>query len=430
MAGALVLALDTSDATVGHAHAQFGISVLALLFGVWTFWTHGRRQVTAAGVYGIGSAVFVGFAGLYWWNDRGRLLPGTLFAATAVCYFTHVGMYFLFWHRQGRGFKDLPWHPAERDVSNGGVLLGAVVTLCGVAAASRGALISLSGPTAFAGIALMTVSLCRQTNLRALSPLRILLIGAAFALYARYVFTGYGRLNLAALGLMVAIVVARQVPGRTVKLVGLLGVGPALWVFIQLRESFGRSLYGGSGLSGIGSVVSPLRFFARLIDLQASLPLGNGDTFLAALVTPVPSALWADKPPGFGAVLAQIFNPQVLGVGGSLAALAHGEWFYDFRWWGVVAMVAVLGLAVGWTDRWLLAASSRPIVHRWQLLSLTGAVLASAGVVDLLWVGSQTYMARTGVRVLVLLLLLVTWGAFFRRERGRRPSTRARDAAP
>ena len=75
------------------------MSSLALFFGVWAFWQHGGRQITVAGVFSLSSAVFVGYAGLYWGSQVGDV-DVTMVAATGACYFTHVLLYCGFWRRR------------------------------------------------------------------------------------------------------------------------------------------------------------------------------------------------------------------------------------------------------------------------------------------------------------------------------------------
>lgn len=430
LAGATAVILDDRTTGGGHSRSQLLISGFTLVFGLWAFWQHGGRQITAAGVYSIASAVFVGFAGLYWWNYYGSQVPGTLFAATSACFFTHVVMYYCFWHREGlRGYV----RPSDRNsmpVTQGGVTVGAVVTLASVLAAQRGLNISFTAPAAFAGVVMVAVALfARQRGPSGLGMWRVIAVSFGFALYARYVFSGFGRLNLAVLMLAIGMATCLSVRGRLVKLAGVAGTGPALLLFVAIRESFGQRINGSAGLSGVGSVVSPLELFSRLPAYVAHVGPSGGDTFWAAAVTQVPSQLWHEKPPGFGVVLAQIFAPQVVPFGGSLAALTHGEWVFDFGWLGLCFMVVVLGFAVRGADRWLRHALENPIRTRGDLVSRTGAVLLAAGMADLLWVGSQTFSSRTGTRLLVLLLILGAWAWRAPTQPKRKPSYGKRSIA-
>lgn len=402
--------LADDNPSVGLSRSQFLVASLALLFGVRAFWQHGGRQITTAGVYSLASAIFVGFAGLYWWSTQGPQLSGEILLATCACYFTHLWMFYGFWHRYA--LRPLPLATPRRThgaIANGGLTVGAMVMIVGVIASAIGLNASWASPTAFAGMALMTVALFNQPRKRGIGIWRVAIVLVAFLLYARYVFSGFGRLNLATLAFLVAAAASVHLRGHAVKAFGLLICGPALYLFAILRESFGRDLYGPQGLNGIGSVVSPLATFAQLIEARPRLPLGGGSTLLGALVVQVPSQVWENKPPGFGRILAEIFQPDVVDDGGSMAALSPGEWLYNFGWIGIILMVPVLGYSIRLADRWLWRAVNRPVVTRANLISLCGALIAVSGIADLQWGGAQTFSGRTGTRLLVLLLVLLVW---------------------
>ncbi|GAA4994825.1 hypothetical protein GCM10023317_23770 [Actinopolymorpha pittospori] len=400
--------------------AQLIVSSLALVFGAWAFWQHGGRQITAAGVFSMSSAIFVGYAGLYWWSQAG-VVDATMVAATSACYFTHVLLYCGFWRRHGLAIRQEATPAADPAILRGGAVTGAALALIGAAAAAGGVGPPiLAGSVSFVGVTLLCVCVFNLPHAPGGTPglRRILLVVGAFGLYAHYVFGGFGRLVLASLAFCIVAAACVHVKGRGAKALVLAATAPALWVLVQAREALGRTMYGETGLDGLGSITAPLHLFARMLAEGDDLPRAYGSTFWAALVTQVPRELWASKPPGLGLVLAEHFAPQLASIGGTLAPLSAGEWFYNFGLLGVALMIPVLGLAIRLADTWLIRVVRRPLQTRTRLLSLTAAIITAGGIGDLLWGGTHTYNGRTGTRLLVLLAMALTWARLRTREPG------------
>jgi hypothetical protein len=189
----------------------------------------------------------------------------------------------------------------------------------------------------------------------------------------------------------------------------LIGAAPVLLALAKLRDAGGprpgTTVHG----NGLESVVSPLQSFASLLDHNnlGMLPYGWGHTFWAALVALVPSSVWSGKPVGFGAELVPILNPELVGTGQSDAALFAGEWLFNFGLPGLLLMVPAAGLAIRGLDHVLARSMSLPIDSRRAVVRYSAAVVAAAGLIDLMWVGSFTYVARTGSRLLILAAVFV-----------------------
>lgn len=82
------------------------------------------------------------------------------------------------------------------------------------------------------------------------------------------------------------------------------------------------------------------------------------DDFWAAAI---PRALWRDKPTitRFGAQLYGSVN-RTRYVESQLAPTYSAEAFWNYGWWGVIAVSALIGVELGWfTRKWLLLASGR-----------------------------------------------------------------------
>jgi hypothetical protein len=416
---------------VGYAYAQALMATLALTFGIWVFWRHGDRQVTAAGVYSIASATFVGFAGLYWVDAYGSSLPKQLFSATAIAYFSHVLMYGLFWQQACQSFARVSVRPATPEVSQWAINLGLFLTVTSI--------IFSHVPTAggtwlktarvatesgmFLGVTLFSFGLIVYSA--KLEFWRLLLIASAFALYVQTIFTGFGRLTLVALIMVIGVLVCARLNGRTFKVLTLAAAPVAVWTVAQIRVALVQQLHPGSPtpnltLDALGSMVSPLETFGRLLSLRTELEFGWGETFAAAVTVYVPRFMWKDKPIGFGSELTRLLEPQLVSANHSMAALAAGEWFYNWQWLGLAAMVLVVGFAVRALDHLLLKGLSLNLDNRRRLLALAAIAIAVSGIADLVWVGSFTYSERTGFRLLALAVIFVLFAA--RVPSGKRPA--------
>lgn len=240
------------------------------------------------------------------------------------------------------------------------------------------------------------------------SVLRLLVALLVVAVYALFVFTGYGRLNLVALGLMALVLASTQAHSRLIKLAAIVTIGPALFLLSLMREQFALTTYRHS-LSGIGSVVTPLRDFSSLIAMQDQLnEFGRGfEPFWATLTFWVPRALWPGKPVGFGSTLISLLHRDQMGTGNSSAALNQGEWFFAYGWFGIVAMVVVIGLFIRVLDGLFAHYINEALSSRRTLLMLLLVTSAVADIPNLMWVGTFGYVSRVMLRLVAIGVLLV-----------------------
>lgn len=433
--GGLAMLTESTDPLVGTGIAQFGVASLATVYGLLVFWRHGGRQVTAAGLYSLASAVFVGLAGLYWWAEQGSAVPRGLYLATAIGYFANLAMHRLFWHdpRPPQQPPPAALEPVRWAILAGGLVAGGALAMH-LGGLSVGSI--LLSELIFGGMVVVMVAVLVHPATRVgrgVGPLRLALVGLVVALYATTVFTGYGRLLLVSLGLAAAVPACVRLPGHTVKAMLLAAIGPALVVLTHAREQFGLATYGAE-LDGSGSVTLPLADFGRLIALHQHglLDLGHGSTLLVSAIFFVPRAIWPDKPLGFGAELTRILDPQLVAIDQSLAAHLGGEWLYDFGYLGIPAMILVMGWAIGRLDRFAAARMHRPLTDRRAVLVLAAVVILLAGIPDLEWAGTYTYWSRTASRLVVPLALLLLSG---RRpapgaDPGARPASPAASVSP
>jgi hypothetical protein len=404
-AGVLALLMRSGQPGVPYDSSELTLAGLSTAFGVWVFWTHGRHQITAAGVYCLSVSVFVGFAGLWWWTQPGAVDP-PVYIGTVTGYWTTYAMWVLFWRHEPAYALIRPVSPEATQWAIGMGLMVAVV----------GGSAGFASPDAYvqfplAGLSLVAVGLTLHRAQREKVIVRLGLAGLTVVVFWETAFTGFGRLNLVAIALVGVVVASGRSSRRTVKALVLAGVSPALWLLVLAREALTTTA--GSAYDGIGSVVFPLRYFGELVQGHASglFAYSGGQALEATLTVWIPRSLWPGKPEGFGAVLTPLLAPATVGTNNSLAAHDYGEWYYDFGWAGVIAMVLVLGVFIWAVDRLLASAAATPLVTRRQLVPLVVAVLLVVDMPNMMWVGTFGYVARTAQRLAILGLLVLPFAA-------------------
>ncbi|XKH56914.1 hypothetical protein LG293_01795 [Citricoccus nitrophenolicus] len=397
--GAAVTFLDTNSAL-----QTLVLSWMTILFSAWVFLRHGGPYITAAGVWSICSGLFVGFAGVYWQSMNPH--DPAMVRAVGLAFLAHAFMYYGFW--RGRQFH-VPQTTGETnpDALRGLFPVGFLLLAAGTGLSILGIAEVIAGPAAFTGIILLVIAVVTGGR-RRMKVIPLLFTGTLALVYTRFVFSGFGRIVLAALAFSIVMVLAMKYRTYWLKFGTLIVLPPALVVLIEQREQFGLVQYGAS-LDGLGSIVEPLRQFSVML-AQPVYEYAFGSTFWAAAVTHVPSALWEGKPDGFGLEIGWIYNPSLASIGGTLAALSHGEWIYNFGPLGLILMAVLIGLAIRFLDVSFLKRVASGINVRRDALVLTALVIAGGGMTDLFWGGTHTFMGRAGTRLLILLILFALWG--------------------
>lgn len=393
---------------VPSTHGLRFVSVMMLTFGLWLFMRDGGQRITTIGVYSLGMAVFGGLAGL--WRSYTAAHIGTVDVTAAVLVFTtHVVTWVVFWNRRTVTRSLRVPTSVNREVTRWGVQVGTLLLVAGEAASRLGEVVGpLPKSLSFVGVVLASTSALanRAVGKRRRMLRGILASSGLFAAYMLLVFSGFGRLVVASLGLAIAIAGGRYVFRRSGKALVVVAILPALAIFGAVRTSTDNPT------TGLRSVFIPAETFGEVITehQEGGVDLVWGDTFVAAAVAQVPAGLWSSKPPGFGTLLTAHFEPAQLSSGHSMAALIHGEWWWNFGPLGMVLMVPALGFGLRWLDTHLARAMRRALVTRRALLTLVTTAIAAAGTLDLFWVGLFTYSARTVTSVLVVagILCLIT----------------------
>jgi hypothetical protein len=427
-AGALALLLDTGPSMAGKRRAVVALSFLSITFGLWLFWTHGGRRITAAGIWGLTNAVLLGGGALWALSATPNWPRADLLLALSIAYFGEILTYALFWSRRPERLSGrLKIDPG---VARWGTMWGIIIILISTTlalqtgdAATLGLITASSGlqflfsAGAFSGVVLLAASLLLGGG-KGYSPWRFALIGFAFAVYALILFSGGGRLNLVALALCLVVFASRRFQARVIKSVVVVASVPTLLILGFIRNP--------DPTTGLGSAFIPLPNFGRLLVLSQAgrLPLAWGSTFWTSVVGLVPRSIFPTKPIGFGAVLVPYLSPQNLGTNHSDAALFQGEWLFNFGLLGLLIMIPFVGWFVGRIDRWLTVLNSHPVLERRHLMALVAATILATGLVDLAWVGSFTFVVRSGASLATIgVLYLIT------RQPIKRPS-RARSLSP
>jgi len=388
------------------------------------YWRDGGRRISAPGVYMIASGLFIYFPAMYLYFDD-PMIHGRVdyVAAVNIAYWSQLVLYFFFW--EPRPLRDGQVSVMEdRNVTTWGMWMGvslvaAGVVLVGTPLSSYG----FDDGAAFAGIALLAVSSFRRGY--RLTVFAYGLIAILFLVYMQFVFAGFGRLQIGALGIAIAAAVTHRWKGRTVKLALLLAFPPVLSYLAASRVAFTGAINPNQSASvtGLESAIAPFVRFAEVLPLEASSQIVNTGfhTFFAAAVALVPRQLWPDKPIGLGAELGDFFRPDLMGRGHSEAALFHGEWVFAFGFLGLVAFVPVMGLFVMWLDNVAQGVSAKSSTNRLDLLKIVALLVLAASIADLIWGGAFTYTSRVGPRLICLAAVFLLFGWRAPRSEGTSP---------
>lgn len=428
--GALALWIGIGNAFTNFYDGVMLLSILNLALGISIFWA--GRGIAATNIYGFAFALFVGFAGIYTLTSysQGIYIP-YLLEATAFAYFGQVFIYCTWWYIPRRVAKRVtPPRSATtaQRVTRWGVTTGAVIFAIALAGA-LGTGQDFFSQVAFAGGVLMCTAMFIRPK-RGIGLWRVVVAASTLIILARLVFNGFGRLELGAFGLALAIAASAQFGGKAVKFAILIASAPVVLYLAQQREAFVAGLDPNQVVgidAGFGSIVSPLSEFAGILGLHSTgqMKMHYFETLFASVAFWVPRGLWSGKPVGFGATLADIFHPELHGTGFSDAALFQSEWVYSFGIPGLVLMVPVVGIGVRWLDSRVGPIWERGIATTADLLKVALATIVIAGLPDLVWAGTFTFVSRAGERASILVALLILASA---RQRDRSSSPQSSSA--
>ena len=454
--GAELLGVVVIVAT-GAVGSASGAAVAALgtvAIGIGRFWHDGgSRFVTASGTYYLSEALFGGLAGLLILSDPAISYQNELGYAIAIIAFTTSLIGFVARLARGPASPVSERRPARVVVTPNLARLGLILSFLGLLLLRLSSQLSpFADALAYSGVVLCMIAVfpaMRDKQKRSASHSLLAALSAVVALiiYLSSFFEGFGRLNLATLGLIAAALTGWVARRRYLKLFVVLAIGP----FLILGASIGanRGYFGGaeqtsaaappSFSESVGSVSSPTQTLGDVLRLNGSGQLSKrnayGGTFITAAAAWVPRGIWPNKPPGFGRLLVEETYPELAAISkaDSTAAAEPTEWIYNFGWIGLPLMIGCVGLAIGWLDKRLSMSFWRS-VQRSDWFRLAIAAVVTSGMMDFFWSGSFNFASRAGFRCVAL--AAAYFGAraararrFFR-ARARRPATASQRAAP
>lgn len=410
-AAALLLAL-----LAGGPHSEvLQVSIVsgsATAFCLYLF-MRGGTLIQPSSIYFLSLAVFFGLGGLVAaWMHPNSMSPSLV---RAVVFGQAANLLtWAVWYRYRK--SESPRKGGER--TTGLVALHYYFFAAGAACLIVGTLVQASsvdaGPTpfvlAYLGLVLITAALLEMRKRAATMVVSVAALGLLLMFLDRF-FSVEGRLRWATLALTILMLINFRLPRLWHKRLIVACLIPALVAGGMLRSeapNANRVLFAGEGL---GSLWTPVTTFGEMVraDEGASsrrLERQYGMTFASAAVAWVPRSLWEDKPVGFGAILTQHLAPGLVAQRHSMAALAHGEWYANFGWAGLVLMGGLTGMLIATLDRWQLAIRRLEKGARRSFGSIAIA-LGAAGLADYIWVGSHTFMARNGMAIAILGVIYV-----------------------
>jgi hypothetical protein len=416
----LILALTLLFSTVEPpALALATISIAHILFGYYVFLEHGGRFVTPTGLYFAANALFVGLAGILLITTDRKPTEFVLFASIAI-FASNLVIFALRFvvGAQNRRSRRRSIFVEEPVVSNALLSwtwkLGIALILLGIGLnVARLRMGQIDTGLAFIGLTSLVLGLVAALRVGRMDRIvpRAMVVGLGMFIFGEVFFSGFGRLTLAALVLagLIALNVLRNRAWH--KHLPLLALIPALVIsgvarsaFLEQETTVSQVLLEGQGIE---SLYNPLEIFGELVEADsagpsAAFPRQYGATFVDSLLLPIPRAWWQEKPIGFGAKLTQWRTPEYFEAGVSWAALVHGEWYANFGWFGIALFPFVLAFALFHFDAWHLRRLQKPVNtpmdFLWMLLQITLMV----GILDYVWVGSSTFVARAGERAIVI----------------------------
>ena len=389
-----------------------GLAVAGIVSGLVLFVFTGGRRISPSSIVFFAGAVFFAFPTLFLEWTGALTVEGRQAALAAAFAFGA-----LFAGLVGRSPERVPIREAHEGlVGNRNAI---VWTSIGVAALSTWiyvALPSLSGvgrwglvASAFSIFTVGVLDIRRGARVMGWI-LTVASVGLA-GIWFLVTFTGFGRINLAAVGLGFLTIWLLWFPSLRVKVVTALATPAGLtWAGISRSDAGAAGVwYEGAGLN---SVMAPIRTFAELIREKDRLSFGPSEWIeqvIASIFFWVPRTVWPGKPEGFGRLLVYELRPGLSHTGHSMAASWLGEGYAYLGSVGIViAILLLIGLVLTVERLFWFGASGR---RARDLAALILGVWAGVQLLSYLWVGMFTFAARIGMMLGALGVLLTIVGA-------------------
>ena len=230
---------------------------------------------------------------------------------------------------------------------------------------------------------------------------------ALFAITYKYGFVGFGRMILFKFVLGTYIIYGFFYEFTfNKKLIVLLLLPVMIFAGALLRAQ--KS--GTGGLSsiinegaGIGSIVSPMRETEAIFEVLAAQEheLLKGESYAAAFLFFIPSALWEGKPLGFGSEIVKWFYPEYYVEFHSLAATFIAEPYANFGY--------LIGIPLSFVLIHIFSFLTRLVYYLLNkrndfVLGLLVLVIFYCAIPDYIWGGVHASVARSGFTFVPIVL--------------------------
>src|SRR5690625_1266980 len=390
--------------------AIYYASVVSVLAGVRAFLGHGKNIITATGLYGLSTGMFIGYSGIILAGQPTIDPPWYYLALASGAGLTaQIGTTLLAWRYTPT--RVFPTHWFQARSANWAV--GAGLLMLGLAVA-----LQLIVPdwqwwaeaSAFSAICVLTGGLMLRDKARLLS-ISTVCIAATVILYAEFFHAGTGRLLIVALACAIAVIFAFRFQRLTLKIAIVLVIPLALWWMAMDRLALEQGISGAStaGRTGLESMVAPLNVFALMLEAlhEHGFTPSYGYNLLSVPALFIPESIWPNQPRALGYEVVRFDAPELYGDGiFSTVVSSTGEAIYNFGWWGLALIIVVAAIVLRLLDGFLLSRLSAQRLSVMGLLGLVFAAMLAGAIADYTWSGVHTYAARMIARLPAFLLIV------------------------
>lgn len=386
-------------------------SMVSIAAGVRIFYGHGRGIVSATGLFGLSTSIFIGFSGLLLIQESSSQAGWSNLALASVIGLTaQIGTSVLAWGSNTQEIRKPFWVGDSTAVWLSRV--GTAFLVISVAIHIGAPQLKLwTEAAAFTSICILASGYVLRERARLFSW-RVLVILSLVLLYSEFFHSGSGRLRIVALACAVAVIFSARFPWQRLKFLIILALPIAIAWLADSRLEFQESLSAGAseGRTGLESMTAPLDVLSLLVkalqDDQFVPVLGYNLLSVVALV--IPESVWPSQPISLGYELVQFVSPEKYGDGVfSTAGTSTGEGLFNFGWLGIVIVmiVSAVGLRLLDSSMFRLLQKLNPTVL--GVLGLVFAAMLAGALADYTWSGIHTYAARMITRLPVFLCVLI-----------------------
>lgn len=380
------------------------LGVIIIIQGLVSFYKHGGMLMTPTGVFMLVSVVLGGFTSIYMNYQEDYTIQLGHFISTYIIFNSQILIYYIFGNEKKSVIVNKKKNKRvslRSETKTYAFKLGAFIIISSYIISllhSRLSFFRANG--IYIGIIILSVALFRSTN-KGYAIKNYLFVASLFIVYYLYLFEGFGRINIATLAIAIILTFNYRDLTKKIKKIIFVGGIPSVLLASLMRGGTVNNLTGG-----IGSVVSPNYRFGQIVELYNNnvLNLRWGKTIWAAIVTPIPRVIWEAKPWNFNREITYIFAPQYVAYGHSEAAVTHAEWFLNFGYVGILLFIFLTGYLLIVLDSNYLRISKKrnDLWTKIDFVTYVAIIITTSGFLDLYWGGVSTFMARGGIRLLML----------------------------